>query len=127
MGIIISRYMDPCSSEGALVKFIFDSVTLVRTVCTADTYFTELTPWNVIDFRTDDLSVPDMFSLAALLGQIPRRDESQEEHGASSADEMAEDIARVQVEFHICHHPQKGDLLYHPTARIYESASLSEV
>lgn len=50
MGIIVSRYLDPSSSEGALVKFIIESLQLVRTLLTAETYFAELTPWNVIDF-----------------------------------------------------------------------------
>lgn len=67
MGIIISRYMDPTSSEGAIIKFIIESYQLVHTICTSETYFPELTPWNVIDFQTDEMfnSLPfyDLFSL----------------------------------------------------------------
>ena len=47
--------MDPTSSEGAIIKFIVESFQLVYTVCTSETYFPELTPWNVIDFQTDEM------------------------------------------------------------------------
>ncbi|PXF42109.1 hypothetical protein BWQ96_08141 [Gracilariopsis chorda] len=59
MGVIISRYMDPSCNEGAIVKFIIDSIRLVKTVCTSDTYFTDLTPWNVINFNDDDPSTTE--------------------------------------------------------------------
>lgn len=59
MGVIISRYMDASCNEGAIVKFIIDSIRLVKTVCTSDTYFTDLTPWNVINFGDDDSSTTD--------------------------------------------------------------------
>lgn len=62
MGMILSRYMDPRSSEGALIRFALDSASLVHTVCTADSHFPDLTPWNVIDFATDDL----LLSLSAI-------------------------------------------------------------
>lgn len=53
MGLAISRYMDPASSEGALLKFIIESAHLVRVISTAGEDFSELTPWNVIDFRSE--------------------------------------------------------------------------
>lgn len=42
--------MDPDCSEGALVKFVMDSGKLVYTLLTSERMYTEITPWNVIDF-----------------------------------------------------------------------------
>lgn len=62
MGVIVSRYLDERSSEGALVRFAIDSVNLVYTICTTDAQYPELTPWNVIDFNTHDITgyVPNL-------------------------------------------------------------------
>lgn len=105
MGIIVSRYMDPSSSEGALVKFIIDSLHLVRTVCTADTYFPELTPWNVIDFRGDDFH--DTFSLNSLLGHAPparpydtQQTSVNDTNGTLHGNE--DGIDEIEVEFEEC-------------------------
>lgn len=54
MGVIISRYMDARYSEGALVRFIIESLQFMRLVYTSDSTFPDITPWNVITFSHED-------------------------------------------------------------------------
>lgn len=56
MGVIFSRYLDENSSEGAILRFALDSLNLVHTMCTTDSNYTEITPWNVIDFNTNEIT-----------------------------------------------------------------------
>lgn len=59
MGIMISRYVEPGSNEGAIMKFIIDSMRLVKAMCTSDSYFPDLTPWNVIRFGEENESAAE--------------------------------------------------------------------
>lgn len=77
MGIVVSRYLDPASSEGALVRFIIDSVHLMRTLLTADVYFPDLTPWNVIDFRADAASMRALFETVVGLDGAEQEQETE--------------------------------------------------
>lgn len=88
MGVIVSRYLDERSSEGALVRFAIDSLNLVRTICTTDFQYHELTPWNVIDFNSHDIT-----------GYAPNRrgNERQEGHIEDSREQFI--VTHYPVEF----------------------------
>lgn len=125
MGIVVSRYLDPASSEGALVCFIIDSLQLMHTLLTTESYFPELTPWNVIDFSSEGsvvFSLRELFAVDVM--DMADEDENGEveqqveECRSESAQEMNAIGYLERIIAQVVVVPDDHDMLYTASPRI---------